>query len=105
MATTTVSAAAAVAPNTTTTSAELSLGSIVMQLRSEVDSDSVKLNRKMQSVTSNYLNEYFYAYYKSTEPGFIDYFSHIDLSTKSFGVHGVEAVSYTHLTLPTTAYV
>ena len=97
MATTTVSAAAAVASNTTTTSAELSLGSIVMQLRSEVDSDSVKLNRKMQSVTSNYLNEYFYAYYKSTEPGFIDYFSHIDLSTKSFGVHGVEGSFITTL--------
>jgi hypothetical protein len=76
---------------------ELSFGSIVMQLRSEVDSDSVKLNRKMQSVTSNYLNEYFYAYYESTEPGFINYFSHIDLSTKSFGVHGVEGSFITTL--------
>jgi hypothetical protein len=101
-----VSAAAAIASDPTvaakvasnaTISVELSLGSIVMQLRSEVDSDSVKLNRKMQSITSNYLNEYFYAYYKSTEPGFIDYFSHIDLSTKSFGVHGVEGSFITTL--------
>jgi len=76
---------------------ELSLGAIVMQLRSSADSDSVKLSRKIQSVMKNYLNEYFGAYYESTEPDVTDYFSHVTLSIKSFGVHGVNGKFVTTL--------
>ena len=76
---------------------QLSFGAIVMQLRSVVDSDSVKIGREMKTSVSNYLNAYFNAYYKSAEPEVIDYFSHVNISAKSFGVHSVEGSFITTL--------
>ncbi len=72
-----------------TSAAEMSLGAIIMQLRSTVDAtNTTQLNQKVGDATTQYLNEYFGAYYTRTEQMPKDYFSDIFLSMKSFGVHG-----------------
>ena len=69
---------------------EMPLGAIIMQLRSTVDAtNTTQLNQKVGDATTQYLNEYFGAYYTRTEQMPKDYFSNIFLSMKSFGVHGV----------------
>ena len=69
---------------------EISLGKIIMQLRSTADADTPDVTGQVANITSDYLNEYFSAYYTRTEALAKDYFSQATLSSKSFGVHGVE---------------
>lgn len=70
--------------------AEIPLGAIIMQLRSKAEADAPTLNRRVEAVTADFLNQYFKAYYTRTEQGASDYFEKVDLSTNSLGVHGVE---------------
>eukprot|EP00536_Pseudo-nitzschia_multiseries_P008234 jgi/Psemu1/287659/fgenesh1_pg.207_\ len=81
---------------------EIPLGAIVMQFRSTVDTDAAELNQRVENVTTSYLNQYFKAYYVRTEQGNKDYFEEVDLSTSSFGVHGVEGSFITTLEMEGT---
>jgi hypothetical protein len=47
---------------------EVDMGRMVMQLRSAIDSDTVELQNKMQTLTTKYLNAYFKSYYKTFVP-------------------------------------
>ena len=99
-----------------TLAAEMPLGDIVMQLRSSVDAENTdELNETLEAVTTNYLNEYFNAYYARTEQP-KNYFSDAKLSTTSFGVYGVEGsfittieiegtLSFNSDTLPTSEFI
>jgi hypothetical protein len=73
--------------STTTLASNVELDTIVMQLRSKRDTDNSQLLEKMLAITTKYLDDYFGAYYASTEPR--DYFGAADLEVNSFGVHGV----------------
>jgi len=81
---------------------EIPMGTLIMQLRSTVDAEAAELNLRVEAVTTNYLNQYFDAYYTRTEQGAIDYFEKVDISTSSFGVHGVESSYITTLEIEGT---
>lgn len=71
----------------TTLAATLEIPTIVMQLRSEVDSDNSELLTDMLDKTTKYMDDYFSAFYENTEPK--DYFSHVAFTVNSFGIQGV----------------
>jgi hypothetical protein len=72
--------------SSTVNAATVEMGSIVMQLRSAVDGNNSEVIAQMLTTTTSYLNDYFGAYYRNTEPQ--DYFSDAVLSVNSFGIHG-----------------
>lgn len=72
--------------SSTVNAATVELGSIVMQLRSATDGNDSEVIAQMLDTTTTYLNKYFGAYYKNTEPQ--DYFSAAILSVNSYGIHG-----------------
>ncbi len=93
------------------------LGAIIMQLRSSVDAQNTdELNETFEAVTTDYLNQYFNAYYARTEQVPKNYYSNTELSTKSFGVYGVDGsfittieiegtLSFNSDTLPTSEFI
>ncbi|VEU42254.1 unnamed protein product [Pseudo-nitzschia multistriata] len=81
---------------------EIPLGAIILQLRSAVDTDAAELNERVEAITTNYLNQYFKAYYARTEPDDDEYFEKAVISANSFGVHGVEGSYITTLEIEGT---
>jgi hypothetical protein len=67
--------------------ASVELETVVMQLRSKVNTDSDELLSKMLEFTAGYMDDYFGAYYINTQPE--NYFSYAGLDVNSFGIHGV----------------
>ena len=65
----------------------IELDTMVMQIRSQVDTDNSELLDQVLGITTKYMNDYFGAYYSNSEPK--DYFSHAALTVNSFGIHGV----------------
>ena len=61
-----------------------------MQLRSTVHTNDANLNERVGNATTEYLNKYFDAYYSRTEMKSTEYFLGLNISTNSFGVHGME---------------
>ena len=77
------------------TATEVGLERIIMQLRSEVDSDSDGINTEIQQITTAYLNKYYGAYYSKNQAQ--GYYIQSDLSVSSLGVLGVEGSFITTL--------
>jgi hypothetical protein len=75
---------------------DMRLERIIMQLRSQVNSDSAELNSNVELLTSKYLNDYYGAYY-STNYNEEGYFLESTLSVSSLGIHGVEGSFITTL--------
>ena len=71
------------------------LPTLIMQLRSTIDTSNSQLLSEMLTLTTQYLDSYFGAYYSNVQP--VDYFSHTALSVNSFGIHGVEGSYITTL--------
>lgn len=63
------------------------LDTIVVQLRSEAESESKDLLNELLQLTGDFMNDYFGAYYAKTEPS--NYFAEARITANSYGVQGV----------------
>ena len=79
----------------TVSATSVELPTLIMQLRSTVDTSNSQLLSDMLTLTTQYLDSYFGAYYSNVQP--VDYFTHTALSVNSFGIHGVEGSYITTL--------
>ena len=79
----------------TVSATSVELPTLIMQLRSTVDTSNSQLLSDMLKLTTQYLDSYFGAYYSNVQP--VDYFTHTALSVNSFGIHGVEGSYITTL--------
>jgi hypothetical protein len=68
--------------------ATVELPTIIMQLRSTVDTDNSELLSVLLDTTTSFLDSYFSAYYVNSQPA--DYFSHTAQSINSFGIQGLD---------------
>ena len=73
------------------------LDTVVMQLRSRVNSDNDELLSRVLDYTAGYMDEYFGAYYANSQSG--NYFSYTGLEINSYGIHGVTGSFITTLEL------
>jgi hypothetical protein len=75
---------------------QMELERIIMQLRSKVDSNRNEINSNIQDLTTQYLDDYFQAYYTQNQNK-EGYFLETELTVTSLGVHGVDGSYITTL--------